>query len=63
MSIITDFLAILGVEQMAKSARNSQQDKQPHYSDSYTEEELYTSFDVEDIYDEELDEVIEEEWD
>jgi hypothetical protein len=63
MSLISDFLGILGIHQAIKSARKDEHKLPSHYSDTLSSTDTYCSFDVEDIYDEELDEVIDEEWD
>jgi hypothetical protein len=53
MSLITEFISIFG----AQDTDNPAADAQPQAR------EVYSSFDVEDIYDEEYDNAIDEEWD
>jgi hypothetical protein len=65
MSKIIDFLSILGADQLFDSARANHgvQKNKSHDENNDADKDVYSSFDVEDIYDEEYDEVIDEEWD
>lgn len=64
MSLITDFIAIFGAHQAVKAATTKKaHERQTHYADGFSEPEVYSSFDVEDIYDEDYDNTIDEEWD
>jgi hypothetical protein len=65
MSKISDFIAIFGAHQTLKSARKvDAQDVDSELANGYADPDVYSSLDVEDIYDEEeLENAIDEEWD
>jgi hypothetical protein len=59
MSFLTEFIAIFGTQEAEETASNG-----ALVADSGMHEpEVYSSLDVEDIYDEEYDNAIDEEWD
>jgi hypothetical protein len=63
MSLITDFLARFSGDNTLEATVDKSDDQSSHYADKYIDSDVYTSFDVEDIYDEEIEDVVDEEWD